>query len=1363
MPDSLKEALRSDGTAFTVVSDSNIASGVLLSGGVPRYPIVISLASEAVRNDEIAALTNYVAAGGFLFVGSSSFTRQTNGASRGDFALGGPLGVRMVAGTLANWGQNSYLTKQAEHRLTAHLPAGQLTWRMPAHAEEITWGVSPSHPFLAPHDIWRVQATDATVLAAGDAYPYLTVKSYGKGCFIYYAPLQPLIGHGGWAPTMHAYLIFRRAIEWAFENARLPVPRLSPWPYPYDAAFMVRHDLENEQALIANIEASAQFEYTNGARGDYYFCTGTLREQMSASYDTNAVVSSLRRAISSYGATIGPHNGGLKNPVNLSLSPTSYDYWHWGPDEALDVTPPGYASGKAYALASLSTSFRDIESWFAGLANSNQRIWVSPYFNATREDSFDLQSQLNVKVTGDQKLGLFPHWTLSTRTPGRRYGLLSQPVSDWYVGGLVAQSLEPWHPPGVHTATTVRNMIDFYYGLGGLINAYSHTLSTGQGDAGDLAPEYVRYSLNPVLHPRLWSANGLLVYQWWLQRSNVQLTVSHSTNGYQFLTSLAVRNSPHTNTAVELLLPSSLAVCNLQVRTNGQLAGAAAYRLTGQSLKVRVGTAVTNVGVSYYTLTPGGGIYLEKLDGVAAPALPAGWSTGASGAQSSWTTQTAVRDTAPNAAWSPAPAALGVNELVSPPVALPAGVAQLAFRNRFELEAGSSGIAYDGGVLEIKIGSAEFADFLKAGGRFLEGGYTGLIDSSYGNPLAGRQAWSGTSGAFITTVADLPEAASGQVIQLRWRCGTDNGNGGGGWWIDSVSLSNQVCLCCVATTNSPPSLPAQGSRSVNEMTLLTVTNTASDPDQAAQVLSYQLLSPPSGAAIDANGLITWTPSEAQGPGVYTLATRVTDNGSPPLSTTNSFSVTVNEVNRPPVLPAQPDRLIEEGSALTVTNTATDPDLPANLLSYSLGSPPSGATISSGGILTWTPTAGQGPSTNRLTTIVSDHGTPLLKATNTFQVIVTQPASAPVITIQPASRTNFTGTTANFNVVVSGSTPAYQWIKNGTNTLVNGGRISGATSATLTLSDLEPANAGAYAVIVTNLAGSVTSAPAWLTIIVSNPPPLELFADDFTRPTNPGTLSPWVTHSGTWTIHDGLLEGHSKAQSFATIHLTNLWENYSVEADIRFSSGAYGGGIGGRLNPGNGVHYAAWVHPEGSAGGARTLKLLKFKNWKTWTYNSVNAAPMAQTTLSAVGTNWHHLKLSFRASEIEVHYDGNQVLVVIDTESSPLLLGAVCLDTRMDSTTHAMFVDNFRVLSLPKYGPVNPQSPLIHSVRMVGGSAVITWTTEAGFNYRLQYADTLLARTWNDLSPDLAGTGSLVSYTNLVPSVTQRFYRVLVLP
>ena len=66
MPESVMEALRSDGTAFTTVGDANIAAGLLLTNGAPKYPIVISLASEAIRDDEIAQLTNYVAAGGNL-------------------------------------------------------------------------------------------------------------------------------------------------------------------------------------------------------------------------------------------------------------------------------------------------------------------------------------------------------------------------------------------------------------------------------------------------------------------------------------------------------------------------------------------------------------------------------------------------------------------------------------------------------------------------------------------------------------------------------------------------------------------------------------------------------------------------------------------------------------------------------------------------------------------------------------------------------------------------------------------------------------------------------------------------------------------------------------------------------------------------------------------------------------------------------------------------------------------------------------------------------------------------------------------------------------------------------------------------
>src|SRR5207249_3934000 len=213
-----------------------------------------------------------------------------------------------------------------------------------------------------------------------------------------------------------------------------------------------------------------------------------------------------------------------------------------------------------------------------------------------------------------------------------------------------------------------------------------------------------------------------------------------------------------------------------------------------------------------------------------------------------------------------------------------------------------------------------------------------------------------------------------------------------------ISATNSFTVT-VNEVNSPPVLPPQANRTINELTPLTVTNTATDGDLPANVLTYQLASPPTGASINSNGVITWTPAEGQGPGTVTFTTIVTDNGTPALSATNSFSVTVNEVNSAPVLTAQSNRTINELSTLTVTNTATDGDLPANVLTYQLVSPSTGASISASGVISWTPSEAQGPSTNTFTTIVTDNGAPALSATNSFTVTVNDVNSAPVLTAQ----------------------------------------------------------------------------------------------------------------------------------------------------------------------------------------------------------------------------------------------------------------------------------------------------------------------------------------------------------------------------
>src|SRR5439155_3828 len=131
---------------------------------------------------------------------------------------------------------------------------------------------------------------------------------------------------------------------------------------------------------------------------------------------------------------------------------------------------------------------------------------------------------------------------------------------------------------------------------------------------------------------------------------------------------------------------------------------------------------------------------------------------------------------------------------------------------------------------------------------------------------------------------------------------------------------------------------------------------------------FDLVAAPAGVTMDTNtGVITWTPTEAQGPSTNTITVKVTDNGTPALSATNSFTVVVNEVNSAPTLTVPPNQTVNELSTLVVTNTASDTDLPANTLTFALLSGPSGVAVHpTTGVLTWTPTEAQGPSTNTIT-------------------------------------------------------------------------------------------------------------------------------------------------------------------------------------------------------------------------------------------------------------------------------------------------------------------------------------------------------------------------------------------------------------
>ncbi len=115
------------------------------------------------------------------------------------------------------------------------------------------------------------------------------------------------------------------------------------------------------------------------------------------------------------------------------------------------------------------------------------------------------------------------------------------------------------------------------------------------------------------------------------------------------------------------------------------------------------------------------------------------------------------------------------------------------------------------------------------------------------------------------------------------------------------------------------------------------------------------------------------------------------------------------------------------------------------------------------------------------------------------------AVAPVLITQPRSQTVIPGESPVFRTLAVGDAPLnYLW-------QFNGAAMAGGTNASLMLSNVQPANAGSYTVVVTNLSGSVTSRQAVLRLSTGLHP--VLFADNFDADT-----------SANWNLFSGQING-----------------------------------------------------------------------------------------------------------------------------------------------------------------------------------------------------------------------------------------------
>ncbi|HSH17621.1 MAG TPA: putative Ig domain-containing protein, partial [Verrucomicrobiae bacterium] len=195
----------------------------------------------------------------------------------------------------------------------------------------------------------------------------------------------------------------------------------------------------------------------------------------------------------------------------------------------------------------------------------------------------------------------------------------------------------------------------------------------------------------------------------------------------------------------------------------------------------------------------------------------------------------------------------------------------------------------------------------------------------------------------------------------------------------------------MVSDNHPPALAQIADRSVDEGGLVKFSVVASDVDVPAQALTFSLGpgAPAAASITPGTGLFLWQTTAADGPGIYPIEIIVTDNGIPNLSASRIVTVTVRGANSAPVLASLNSRTTDEGSLLTVTNAASDPDGAGQSLTFSLDpEAPEGVVIDPvTGVLAWTPSEAQGPGNYTFNVRVTDDGEPALSDATPLTVFV----------------------------------------------------------------------------------------------------------------------------------------------------------------------------------------------------------------------------------------------------------------------------------------------------------------------------------------------------------------------------------------